>query len=179
MVAPMRVEFPQIAKCEKCETFFWLTNHIDEIDENDKTKYPDAILSRFLTTDEYQEAIELKTYTTTVEQSFLRMKLWYTYNDRIRDMKPDNTDTIFTNTLFTNPTDSSIYEDNCLSLINILDKNEENKRISIAELHRNLGQYVNAIALLDTVQDPKFQFAVTFIKKKCEESFKFTCLINV
>ena len=178
MIAPMQEEFPQITKCEKCETYFWLNNPVEELDDI-SNKYPEAVYSRFLTPHEYQESIELKSYTTLAEESFLRMKLWYTFNDRIRDMSPDSTDLIFTNTLFTNPTDSSIYEDNCLSLKNLLDKNDENKRISIAELNRNLGQFVEAIALLDSILDPKYKFAVSFIKRKCEERFRFTCLINV
>ena len=182
MIAPMQEEFPQITKCANCDAIFWLNNHIDENLGSDKEieiTYPGAVYARFLAPHEYQEALSLKMYRSISEETFLRMKLWYTFNDRIRDLPIDSSETTLINTIFINENDQFIYEENARNLIELLDKSEENRRISAAELNRNLGQFIDAIMLLDTVIDPKYQFTTAFLKKKCEESNKFTCIINV
>jgi len=69
------------------------------------------------------------------------MKLWWTYNDILRE----NSNINFTEA------ESEAYENNCKELIKILDKNDLNEIIMIAELYKNIGNYEDCLEILKTI----------------------------
>jgi hypothetical protein len=80
-IAPMLPEFPAIVKCSACNVIFWINdkNKIGEREphrlvENVKAgKAKGSSIAKFMSTDEYQEAIDLKIYKNKKELKFLRV----------------------------------------------------------------------------------------------------------
>ena len=203
----MLPEFPFIAKCKECNTFYWLDNKnrigefedyeirdykkpkesntslldgimntswLDDImGEYDEHKY-DHIKSKFenewkkpkevefLSPNEYFEAIKSKIYSNKDEELCLRLNLWWAFNDRTRNGKE----------IFLTEDDKDIYESNCIALIEMLDKNEINDKITIAELYRNLGKYVECNKILNTIKDKKYAMFKKILKRECEKNNK-------
>jgi hypothetical protein len=197
-ISPMLPEFPFIAKCKECNTFYWLDNknRIGEFEdyeirdykkpkesntswldnimgEYDEHKY-DHIKSKFenewkkpkeaefLSPNEYFEAIKSKIYSNKDEELCLRLNLWWAFNDRTRDYKD----------IFLTEEDKDIYESNCIALIEMLDKNDIRDKITIAELYRNLGKYVECNKILNTIKDKKYAMFKKILKKECEKNNK-------
>jgi hypothetical protein len=164
MEAPMLPEFPNIIKCQDCKTFFWL-NKENKIGKNkpfEKTKaeWKNACRAEFLSINEYDEAINLEVYNNEKDQKYLRIRLWRTFNDRIR--KGEN--------IFITKKDKYIYELNCIKLIAMLDKNDQNEKIMMAELFRNLGNYIECINILETIKEEKYIWIKEILKKECTKN---------
>jgi len=118
--------------------------------------------AKFLSKDEYIEAINLKVYNTEGEEVYLRTRLWWAFNDKVR--KDDK----FT---FSNG-DKDIYESNCVKLIEVLNKRENDGRIMCAELYRNLGNYVECKNILKTIHDKEYNWIKELLRKECERNNK-------
>ncbi len=106
-VAPGLPDFPKITKYKKCNCIFWLdkaeqieTHQPGAIDDSkwydvggaDKAEFSsiddheqyDANEAEFLTIDDYFEALELKLAESKNEEMYIRKKIWWAFNDRIR-----------------------------------------------------------------------------------------------
>jgi hypothetical protein len=141
-IAPMLPEFPSISKCSKCSTIFWL-NKVSIID-NDEIE--DVEQAKFLTPDEYIIAIQNNNYKSKKEELFLRTRLWWKFNNRIRDNKA----------LFEKENDEKIWAENIERLIKLLNYNDIDQRIMIAELNRNLGNFQKCSDILATLTNPDY-----------------------
>ena len=158
MEAPMLPEFPDLTKCSKCDSIFWL-NEAHEVGKNYAEIYsgldyeqPDerfnkAEKANFLSLNEYFTAIERKIYSTVEEELLIRKRIWWSFNDRVRNGKE----------LFTSTEDKKLWKDNIYRLIYILDVNDVSQKIMIAELYRNLGEFNKCTEILDatTILDGK------------------------
>jgi hypothetical protein len=150
-MAPMLPEYPTIVKCQNCESFFWLK------DENEiKSKKENADKAKFLTSEEYLEAIDSKYYKNEDELKFFRIRLWWSYNDNARENEDIHLSEI----------DQNIYENNCVELIKILDQEEINEKIMVAELYKNLGDFDDCKKTLETF-DEKFNWIKELMNNKC------------
>jgi len=180
MVASLMEEFPQITKCKNCFTIFWLDNPINEVHEGDDENevYKDTLFASFLKPYDYLQSINMVLFRDQNEETYLRMKLWYTFNDRVRDLSSENDEKIFYQELFTEELDVVLYENNCRKLIEIQDKVADNRIVAIAELKRNLTLYDESIAVLDTVTTPQYQFAIKCIRNLCEMKNRYTRLFE-
>ena len=164
-IAPMLPEFPSIVKCKNCKTFFWLKGEIyvgeyDDYNHEMKEEWQGADYANFLSANEYNEAINLKMYDNESEQIFLRMRLWWTINDKIRD-KDD---------ICIVDEDKIIYEQNCMKLLELLDKNEMDGKLICAELFRNLGKFSECKNILETVTDEKYIWIRKIMEEECEKN---------
>jgi len=155
-IAPMLPKFPSIVKCKECNTFFWLND--ENIVGIGHSK--NANMAEFLSSDEYFEAIKSKIYCNKDEEWYLRLNLWWAFNDRTREGKD----------IFLTEDDKDVYESNCVALIEMLDKNKRNEKIIIAELYRNLGKYVECNSILDTIEEEKYARFKEISKKECEKN---------
>ena len=159
MIAPMLPEFPSIVKCEDCKTFYWLNKDL-KIGEyyfkcdNDEWKKADN--AKFLTIDELQEAINCKIYNSEQEQKYLRRKLWWAFNDKIRK-----------NDLQFSEEDAKLFEENCLKLLELLNKNNTDENIMTAELFRNLGKFSECHDILENITEKKYFLTKKTIEKEC------------
>jgi len=134
-------------------------DHIKSKFENEWKKPKEA---EFLSPNEYFEAIKSKICSNKDEELCLRLNLWWAFNDRTRDYKD----------IFLTEENKDIYESNCIALIEMLDKNEINGKITIAELYRNLGKYIECNKILNTIKDKKYAMFKKILKKECEKNNK-------
>ncbi|MDR2870282.1 MAG: hypothetical protein LBV04_07525 [Deferribacteraceae bacterium] len=177
--APMLAVFPEIVKCQNCKTFYWLDNqnrygetesmliNTSKIVKRSDPELQGAYDAAFLSVEEYAEAIESELYRNQEELEYLRRWLWWTYNDRSRRKKD----------LYVTEYDNAIYEQNCHSLIGLLDKSDETEEIMIAELFRNLGDFDACLKILENLKD-KYTWLKDLLIEECNKNNRLTIVLR-
>jgi hypothetical protein len=173
-IAHMLPTFPYFIKCGKCKRFYRLEekNKIgkDYGYMHDRSKMKNTDCARFLSIDEYIEAIKLKVYANKDEEIYLRRRLWWAFNDKYRGHsceldyinRSESRD-------MDKGKDKDSYESNCIGLIEILDKDEIDDKITCAELYRNLGKYTECKNILETIHEEKYNWIKEVLTKECEK----------
>ena len=164
-IAPMLPEFPFFIKCKNCNTFFWLkqNNEVKKYKFPKKPKENESIKeAEFLTIDEYLEAINLNIYLDNKEHKYIRMKLWWAYNDKLRE----NSNNEYSEAEY------KVYENNCKELIKLLDKEDINEKLMIAELLRNIGKFEDCLEILKTIDDENINWVKEIFTKECVKNNK-------
>jgi hypothetical protein len=123
-------------------------------------RFADA--ANFLSVDEYIEAINLSIYKNDKEELYLRQRLWWAFNDRIREGE----------NFIANDDDKDVYESNCIKLIEMFDKNNINEKIMCAELFRNLGNYIECNNIWETIKEEQYTWINELLQKECEKKNK-------
>jgi len=197
--ALMNPDFPLIEKCKNCGKFFWL-DYENQIEINKKNKnkirkdksipridpssiseyyklmyskfyefygYVNIYDAHFLTLNEYQELIDSGFHKNDHELKYFRNRLWWAYNDKFRK----NNDVELTNE------EETAYENNCLKLIEILDINDIDEKLMIAELYRNIGNFTECKNILSTIDDEERNIIRDTMKKECNKNNKKTVII--
>jgi len=175
-VAPMMPEFPKITRCSKCKTIFWISKSkkivqrgfgIAEILEDQK--YQNAQTARSLSLNDYSTALKKEVYTSDEEEIYIRKRLWWCFNDKVRDGK----------WLFISEGNSQRWSENTNRLMELLDATDDNEKIMLAELNRNLGYFEKCMDLLNSSENPEFNWLKTEFEKKCnDKNTKVFQLIN-
>jgi hypothetical protein len=164
--APNNPEFPIFSICKKCDNLLWLYN-MEEIDtcfdylQNEDYKH--AQLADFLTISEYEIALKIKAFSNTAEEIWIRKRILWAFNDRIRANEP----------IFKNNTEIILWEDNCEKYIELLDISDNKAKITVAELFRNLGKFEKSLNILKTIKDPEFQWQINQIFEEIEKENQF------
>jgi uncharacterized C2H2 Zn-finger protein len=161
-VAPMLPQFPDLTKCSKCDAIFWLSDlkSIGEMawnEEKNNPKWKDAEYVEFLDIPDLLRA--LKQYENDECAGGIRRYIWLKFNDRIRDGKNKE--------LFDNEDEKRIWKENCKELIKILSGEDDNVRITKAELYRSLGEFDQCMNVLSQVSE-KFNWLKSQYEKECE-----------
>ncbi len=166
MNAPSSPEFPSIVKCSKCGEILWLNDEIfignevpvgtpDTIEEYDGIEIEK---SRFLTIDEYIEALEVKAFKTVEEEIFIRQRIWWEFNHR------EQKGTSF----FNSESEKLLWLANISRLIELFDPTDVYQRIFIAELNRNLGNFEACMEIIDKLDDsPQWHRYKTYYSEDC------------
>ena len=166
LVAPMMPEFPKITRCSKCKTIFWISKSkkigqrgfgIAEILEDQK--YQNAQTARSLSLNDYSTALKKEVYTSDEEEIYIRKRLWWCFNDNVRNGK----------WLFISEGNSQRWSENTNRLMELLGATDDNEKIMLAELNRNLGHFEKCMDLLNSIEDPKFNWIKTEFEKKCND----------
>ena len=156
-VAPMLPDFPNLTKCNKCNNIFWLSDleeigcyhrrsrlfkdNDDIVDEDDmQDKWESADKVDFLNIEDLCKA--LNTARNIKEEKTIRIWIWWAFNDRIRE-GGDN--------MFVETNDKERWEENCRTLIKVLDDTDFSEKLMIADLYRNLGEFDNCIDIIDNL----------------------------
>ena len=88
-IAPMLPQFPNLTKCKKCNHIFWLSKNKEIGCYNDfeekLLEWRNADVAEFLTIDEYFSALELNIAENISEERYIRQRIWWAYNDRVRN----------------------------------------------------------------------------------------------
>jgi hypothetical protein len=159
---PMRKDIVKFAKCQACNTFFWLQeNSIKEqidlpgIKSLENSWSLDNIGKKEI--DFIKDAFRSGLANTSEKEIFLRIKLWHTINHIIRKHSsqgffkkikqkffetPDFKDSLkHYNAIF------SLKLNNLIRLVNLmkLDKNENTNYLLFAEIYRELGDFSKAM----------------------------------
>jgi hypothetical protein len=168
-IAPMLPEFTNITKCKKCDTIFWLNDKNKTGEENwsdmNKVKFDKAY---FLSIDDYIKAIDSKIYENIDDEKYLRIRLWWSFNDRIR-----NNDEIFSHT-----DDKNIYEINCKALLGILNIDRIDENIMMAEVLRNLGEFEKCNDVIEKLKNEKYFWVKEMFKEECDKKNKWVVVLK-
>lgn len=170
-IAPMLPEFPDLTKCRKCNSIFWLSKLVelgsykwnDEIDAN----WQNADKARFLKIDDYFEALDKGLAEDKKEEFYIRQRIWWSYNDRTRQGKE----------IFKNEEDELPWKENLNQLLSLLDLSDVNQRMMAAEIHRNLGAFENCISLIETIDDNNLNWLKEKFLAECERNNNLTVLL--
>jgi hypothetical protein len=161
-IKPNYPDYPTLTKCSKCNTIFWLnkSNETGAYNMNPSLneKLKNIEKARFLNVYEYCDAIESILFNTKMEEKNLRLEIWWCFNDR--DRKGEQ--------LFSSEADKLIWNKNALILIELLDANDINQKISIAELYRNLGNFEKCQEILNCIETSDFDWLKEAFEKECE-----------
>lgn len=179
MAAPMLPEFPNLTKCRKCETIVMLSR-LDEVVEDGSQK---GLFGKYLRlfprtkikNKETEQVRELKEYQDINspfigryecmhlgigdlykaldvfpnDELYIRLKIWREYNGLFRHR-------FFDSGNISHPIlDSQDYKDNCCRLLNLLNKEDDDERLIMAELNRNLGNFTECLDLIQKLQRRK------------------------
>lgn len=164
--ARMLPEFPIITKCLGCTTIFWLdkTNEIGSYYWGEKinTEWEEAFNADFLTLNDYFLALEFHLPRTIEEEIYIRKRIWWEMNDRIR----------FKEELPAYENENQLWSDNIHKLISLLNSSDDNEKIIIAELHRNLGNFDTCKKILDSIANPEYDLLKKAMTKACKTKNK-------
>ena len=171
-VSPNFPDSPDIAKCSKCDTIFWLR----KANEFEMVNYFNPIIqkfkaedkARFFTLYEYVGALDSTIIKSKVDERDIRSAIWWRFNDRVRKGEP----------LFTSEKDKEIWENNTKRLIELLDITDIDQKISIAELNRNLGNFEKCLEILNSIEIPKHGWLKEKFKKACHKKQKEVFVLN-
>lgn len=166
MVAPMLPEYPNLTKCGGCGTIVMLkllkpfsdeTPHQPQQQEVElslwgklknivcRTKKNRSYECEHLGIADLYKALAL----FPEDELYIRLKIWRAYNDKCRYdelfVMCDKFNIDHINCKFL---DSKEYQSNCLALLNLLNKDNREERILLAELYRNLGNFKECMALI-------------------------------
>lgn len=170
--APMLPEFPNLTKCKVCGEFLWLQkmkaigyfglscdNMLSDLIP-DTGKVPDK--AEFLTMDEYFEALRNNAASAKKDEVFIRIRILWAFNDRLRSGEE----------IFLDDNDEIRYLDNLAELINLLDENNLDEKISLAEVYRNLGDFDKCVDIIESIDDSEMEWLKVAFLKACEEKYK-------
>jgi hypothetical protein len=169
--APMLPEFPNFVKCTNCQIFFWLNKlkvfySCYDFDSNET--YKSTSMATFCTIAEYLEALNGAIAYDVKEELWLRNQLWHAFNDRIRANEP----------VFQKEDDEPIYFDNCKKIIEMLDEADYEKKILIAELYRNLGNFEKCIAICTELAVTDIENLSNQIKSESEKKNQWVIILK-
>lgn len=161
MNAPMLREFPNLTKCQKCNTFLWLSK-MDAIDSVNygllkKTKWKDAEPVQFLDVDDLFKVLESSLIENKQDEKSVRIRIWRTFNDRMRDNPTYHFD----------EADEQRWISNINKLIPLLNSSDDGQAIILAELHRNLGEFERCTEILNTITDKEYNHDIKTIRLNC------------
>lgn len=154
MIAPMLPEFPDLTKCKKCNTNFWLSN-LEEIgycgifyEENDNEAWEHADVVSFLDIDDYFKTLHCEMGAKKEDERATRILIWQAYNDRVRKDKA----------MFNNPQEEAKWTENCKRLLELLDTSTTEQKIITAEVYRNLCNFEKCIETIQSIDDEVFNW---------------------
>ncbi len=160
-IAPMLPEFPELTKCKQCNTTLWLSKieelGYDDAHDESNPEWEKADKADFLEIDEYFEALENKLYENKDEEFFIRHRIWWAYNDRLRNQQE----------IFTDESDEWRWKENLNKLLPLLDLSDINQRIMAAEIHRNLGKFYDCITLIVDIDNDELDWILDTLVNEC------------
>lgn len=161
-ISPMLSEFPNLTKCSKCNTIFWLSKMKElgsyELGKNINEQWRAAEEAKFLTVYEYFTALETLISITKDDELFIRRRILWHFNDKTRIGEP----------LFSSKTDENLWLDNIKTLLDLLDINDINEKILLAELNRNLGNFERCVGILDSIEMTNLVWLKKAYKNECD-----------
>lgn len=145
----------EFARCGKCGGFIWLNSQNEipvsesEMDKIDYCKFPDI--------EGYKEALINSWHQTTEEEHYMRRRLWWLYNHRVRLLGK----------LSDSPKDMDDYEGNLHRYATLLDSRNHNHRKVLAEVYRNLGKFTESIEVSYSVLSTTYRKPRMILEREC------------
>lgn len=154
-LTPMLPDIPLFTRCVSCRCIFSLKRCEQEESEREEAyDFPPVTQPD---TEGLEEALATKVYQTEQEEIYLRVRLWWAMNKR-----PFQTGETMAHSM------DEKYLKNARKLIQLLGMNKEENLLTIAELHRNTGEFDACIKALSGIKEKRFEDRADQIKKACE-----------
>lgn len=171
-IAPMLPDFPNLTKCKKCDTIFWLSK-LEEIGsyfggKSDNPAWGKADPANFLGIADLFKAILQGISINKEEEKTIRQYIWWAYNDRIRADRP----------IFQDDTDELRWTENIQILKTFLDPSDLNEQIMIAELNRNLGDFEACLDIIKSTDDPELDWLQEIFINECNNKNRWVVALN-
>lgn len=171
-IAPMLPDFPDLTKCKKCNTIFWLSKLKEigtyEWGDNINQEWQKADHAEFLEIEDYYSALINGIAENTKEELIVRRLIWWAYNDRKRAGKE----------IFFDESDELRWVENVQKLITLLDQSDNNQKIMIAEISRNLGDFENCISIIQSIDNDNLSWLKEKFINECKRKSKWVIELN-
>ena len=158
-IYPHLPEFPAITTCKRCSKNFWLDQHTKYVltgDENEP-----IYASDFLSLKEYTNVFKDKEYRKDMDELFLRSRMLWKFHDPYRY---EGSDVSFLR-------EQPEYVSNLERLIELYAADETPPEIlMVAEFHRYLGQFDQAIALIEPLLESEVDFFAKILWKRNQQA---------
>jgi len=161
-IAPRLPEYPTISKCSKCKTIFWLDKEVENNKSNNSEK------AEFLDVLDYLSVIKNKIYRSNDEEFYIRQRILWEFNDRVRNNKP----------LFNSLTEEAIWKENNYKLIELLNPNVFYDKILMIEIHRYFGDFQKCIEMMSTMDNPDSSWILKAFRKEINNKNKNVFLLS-
>jgi hypothetical protein len=152
MIAMMSPDIPIINKCSRCTTIFWL-NQANQVEVPAATAIESV---GHLIIADYFTALADKIYQSQDQEIFLRKRIWWGFNDRVRAGQSQ----------FNSEKEKAEWQANNHRLLELLDPNDMYHMLMMAELHRNLGNFREAEKILLSINDPELDGFKNMLKNE-------------
>lgn len=157
-ITPNFPEYPNLTICTKCNHIFKLSKlePIGSYWGNDSgEEWKNVNTAKFLNLDEYFKALEFEENKS--DECFIRFRIWWEYNDRVRNG----------NKLYESDEDKVKWENNINVLMNLLDINNIDDKLFIAELHRSIGNFDECLIIIESIDLPELAFFKEALLRNC------------
>jgi hypothetical protein len=142
-VLPMFPVFPSLVICKKCKQFYWVKDakEVERVAFGSwlEEKWRKVDFVQFPTFYQYFKALE-----TIPEEKFIRIRIWWIYNDYFRNGKEKRI----------TPEMRRLNSENLVALVKILDETKKNELLMKVDVYRNLGLFDKSRELLNRIVDP-------------------------
>jgi len=166
-IAPMLPEFPNLTKCKKCNTIFWLSKLKEigtfEWGDNINSEWQNADEAEFLEIDDYYKVISSGIAENLQEELLIRQLIWWAYNDKIREGQE----------IFNDESDEVSWTKNIKKLKTLLDQSDISQKIMIAEINRNLGDFENCISIIQSIDNDEINWLKEKFINECKRENKW------
>ncbi len=169
----MLPEFPVITKCNQCQNIFWVAD-AKEIGSYEMVAYPvrkewaNAQRVTFLSYMEYYSVLKTDLIRSKEDEIFIRTRILWEYNDSYRKGR----------TTHESEDGKMIKKENIEALLALLDKTNENQKLFMAELYRNIGQFEKSLELLNSVHHEKLNWIKNRMIEECEKKNTLVFQVN-
>ena len=171
-IAPMNPEFPDITKCKKCNTIFWLSKlkEIGTFEWGDivQSNWENADNAEFLNIEDYFRYLNEGHPENEQEESFIRQLIWWAYNDKKREGQE----------LFIDESDQLRWAENVQKLKKLFNQSDINQKIMIAEMSRNLGDFENCISIIQSIENDDLIWLKEKFINECKRKNKWVIVLN-
>lgn len=172
-------ESPNLTRCKKCKEILLLRNQklvggeifdmIRDLCENKPEQIEKIIPDRasFVSIENHFRAIESNVIENKDDEIFIRMRILWRFNDKFRYSKTIS---------FIDHFQEKQWEDNIRRLIELLDFSDEQNKVMIAELNRNLGNFDESLKILEAITDKDYFWMKEKLINECNNNNK--CVIE-
>lgn len=171
-VEPLLPEIIEFSNCKCCGNYFWLDDlkeiGLSYIEELEKSNFKNALPVASLTIEEYVNGLKSDVVRSKKQEIKIRTFIWQAYNDRYRAGNP----------IFLNLEDKARWRENCLRLLELIDSSKQSKKLLIAELYRNLGNFEKSLQVLNDVMSEKNKGIVEKLIAECNLRNPFVVSFN-
>jgi len=140
-----------ISKLKELGTTNWIDVHNKEWSNADEVQ--------FLGIDDLMKAIEQGVTTNKEEELLVRQNIWWAFNNRVR--KNDE--------MLPTEEEKTQWEKNAYQLMGLLNPEDLNQKIMLAELHRNLGHFDKCRAIIKSIEDENLNWVKEALLKECDK----------